>query len=133
MVRITLKPLFILICGLQILTVAGCSGLDALILKSFGPAAFHDEMLSLKDVHLDGSALLNKDVFVGGKLEVVGAFGTFVVISEERVRMLVDLSRLAGAWEASSVKVGQTIHVLGKVQSGEKGHFYLVANAIRAG
>lgn len=91
----------------------------------------NDEQFSLKDIHLDGSALLNHDVLVGGKVEEVGAFGTYIVISDERVRMLIDLSRLGGV--PSKVAKGDSMRIIGKVQSGEKGHFYLVANAVNRG
>lgn len=90
-----------------------------------------NEQFSLKDVHLDGSALLNHDVLVGGKVETVGAYGTFVIISDDRVRMLIDLSHLGGA--PSKVAKGDTMRIIGKVQSGENGHFYLVANAVSRG
>lgn len=90
-----------------------------------------DEQFALKDVHLDGAGLLNRDVFVTGKVEVVGAFGTFIVISEDQIRMLIDLSHLGGL--NTPVVKGDTMKVIGKVQSGEKGHFYLVANAVSRG
>lgn len=89
------------------------------------------EQFALKDVHLDGAGLLNRDVFVTGKVEVVGAFGTFIVISEDQIRMLIDLSHLGGL--NTPVVKGDTMKVIGKVQSGEKGHFYLVANAVSRG
>lgn len=106
--------------------------LSICIFEWAGVELFDDEeQFSLKDVHLDGSGLLNHDVLVAGKVEEIGAFGTFVIISDERVRMLVDFSRLGGA--PSKVAKGDTMRIIGKVQSGEKGHFYLVANAINRG
>lgn len=106
--------------------------LSVRVFESVGIMLFDaDEQLSLKDVHLDGAGLLNREVFVSGKVEIVGAFGTFVVISEDRIRMLIDLSHLGGL--SSRAATGDTMRIIGKVQSGEKGHFYLVANAVSRG
>ena len=119
-------------CKISLLEHGPVRQLSVRVFEWIGVELFDDdEQFSLKDVHLDGSGLLNHDVLVAGKVEEVGAFGTFIIISDERVRMLVDLSRLGGV--PSKVAKGDTMRIIGKVQSGEKGHFYLVANAVNRG
>ena len=87
----------------------------------------------MKSVHLEGPGLLNKIVTVSGEVRVIGQFGTFVVIEEESVRMLVDLTRLAIVLRARKFGQGGWVEVAGRVQAGENGRVYLVANSIKAG
>ncbi|MCX6125263.1 MAG: hypothetical protein NTV34_11040 [Proteobacteria bacterium] len=103
----------------------------ALYLEQFSSKS--DESISLKSVHLEGPGLLNQTVTVSGEVRVIGQFGTFVVIEDESVRMLVDLTRLAIVLRARKFSQGGWVEVAGRVQAGENGRVYLVANSIRAG
>jgi hypothetical protein len=89
------------------------------------------EMKTLREIHLDGSGLINSDVMVSGKLKVLGTLGTYVVIEEERVRLLIDLSKVAGSFERSKLKIGQDVEISGRIHSGAAGHIYLVASTVR--
>jgi hypothetical protein len=92
-----------------------------------------DEAVTLRDVHLDGAGLLNREVTVVGTVETVGNLGTFIVIGDSKVRMLVDTSSIFGLWQNRLVAKGKSVVVLGVVQTGEKGHVFLSAKAIKLG
>lgn len=85
--------------------------------------------LTLKELHMEGPALLNQEVLVSGKIIYVGKFSTYLVLEEERVRLLVDLSKTESLSLSDYVKKGQAIRVVGSVQSGEKGHLFVVATS----
>lgn len=118
---------------LTLLFSASCNRQGSFSFLEFFHLRDSEEHLSLKGIHLDGAGLLNHDVRVNGRVELIGKFETYVVIEEERVRMLIDLSRIGSATVLKRLKQGATVEVAGKVQAGENGHVYLVATAIKAG
>ena len=89
--------------------------------------------MGLKDVHLDGAGLLNQSILVEGKVSVVDSLGAHMILMDERARMLVDVSKLESLAVKALVRQGDMIRVHGKVKTGEKGNYYLVANAIHRG
>ena len=120
------------------LTISCTSGLSqkvdrALSFFSSRYAFSHTEEFKLKDIHLDGVGLLNRDVLVRGSIIAVGEMGTFVVIEDSQIRMLIDTSHIPGMWENKKIVNGNDFVVVGKVQSSEKGHVYLTAKYIKAG
>jgi hypothetical protein len=87
----------------------------------------------LRGVHLAGAGLVNRDVLVSGIIELTGAEGTYLVLSDSSARMLVDTTRVTAARLAKIAARGKTVLVHGEVKTGEKGHIYLLANAVRGG
>jgi hypothetical protein len=87
----------------------------------------------LRGVHLAGAGLLNHDVLVSGTVESAGAGGTYFVLTDASARMLVDTTRVSAAGQSIESKRGKRVIVHGEVKSGEKGHIYLLANALRGG
>lgn len=128
-----ISKIFLLPFVLACVQFSSCTMLDNFSFWRSFKGVDAEERISLKGVHLDGPGLLNREVIVFGEIQLIGQFDTYVVIEEERVRMLVDLSRLSGDFLGQKLKQGRMLEVAGKVQSGENGHVYLVANAIRAG
>ena len=119
--------------------VASCSTnlgqkFDALISHFSGSYAFsHTEEYKLKDIHLDGVGLLNKAVLVKGQIANVGDMGTYIIIEDGQIRMLVDTSKVQSVWENKKISVGNTLTIVGIVQSSEKGHVFLTAKFVKAG
>jgi exonuclease VII large subunit len=87
----------------------------------------------LRGVHLAGAGLVNRDVLVSGVIEMTGAEGTYLVLSDSSARMLVDTTRVTASRLAKMTSRGKTVLVHGEVKTGEKGHVYLLANAVRGG
>lgn len=87
----------------------------------------------MKGVHLAGAGLINRDVLVRGRVETTGANGTYFVVSDSSARLLIDLTRVSADTNKSPPKAGRSVYVHGEVKSSERGHIYLVANAVRGG
>lgn len=87
----------------------------------------------MKGVHLAGAGMINRDVLVRGRVEITGANGTYFVVSDNSARLLIDLTRVSADSNKSPPKAGRSVYVHGEVKSSERGHIYLVANAVRGG
>jgi hypothetical protein len=87
----------------------------------------------LRGVHLAGAGLLNRDVLVSGTVDAMGSEGTYIVLTDASARMLVDTTRLSAAGFSRESLRGRRLIIHGEVKSGEKGHIYLMANALRRG
>lgn len=108
--------------------------LDLWTFSSLGTMFFDSVPLEqMRGVHLAGAGMINRDVLVKGRVEISGSAGTYVVVSDESARMLVDMTRISAENNRSTPKPGKAIYVHGEVKSSEKGHIYLVANAVRGG
>ena len=90
-------------------------------------------MEEMRGVHLAGAGMINRDVLVKGRIEISGTGGTYLVLSDSSVRLLVDLTRVSADNNRSLPKAGRSVYVHGEVKSSERGHIYLLANAIRGG
>jgi hypothetical protein len=90
-------------------------------------------MEEMRGVHLAGAGMINRDVLVKGRIEISGTGGTYLVLSDSSVRLLVDLTRVSADNNRSLPKAGRPVYVHGEVKSSERGHIYLLANAIRGG
>ena len=109
-------------------------GIDYWIFDGFGIQIFDSFLtVGLKDVHLDGAGLLNHVVLIGATVESLDTLGVHMVVIDERARMLVDVSKLQNSHNAGNLSRGDHVMVQGVVKTGEKGHYYLVANALHRG
>ena len=102
-------------------------------LKSFswmGTTFFSDPpQVSMKEVHLESTLLLGRDVIVQGKVVELGDFSTYIVVADNSARMLVVLTEL-GEMQLKAGDVGRTeVKVLGSVNNGKKGLPYIQARA----
>lgn len=108
--------------------------LDLWTFSTFGTMLFDSVPLeSLRGVHLAGAGLLNRDVLISGVVDTMGAEGTYLVVTDDSARMLIDTTRLSAAGFPSQGIRGRRLIIHGEVKSGEKGHIYLMANALRRG
>jgi len=108
--------------------------LDLIVFSETGVMIFDSVPLEdLRGVHLAGAGLLNHDVLVSGTVELAGAGGTYFILTDSSARMLVDTTRVSAAGQSLESKRGKTVIIHGEVKSGEKGHIYLLANAVRGG
>jgi len=87
----------------------------------------------LRGVHLAGAGLVNRDVLVSGIVELTGAEGTYLVLSDASARMLIDTTRVTASRLSKISSRGKMVLVHGEVKTGDKGHVYLLANAVRGG
>ena len=108
--------------------------IDLWAFSSAGTMIFDSVPLEdLRGVHLAGAGLLNRDVLVSGLVEASGNEGTYIILSDSSARMLIDTTRVSAIGQSRKVPGGKTVVVHGEVKSGEKGHIYLIANAVRGG
>jgi hypothetical protein len=108
--------------------------LDLWTFSTFGTMVFDSVPLEdLRGVHLAGAGLLNRDVLVAGTVDTMGAEGTYIVLTDASARMLVDTTRLSAAGFSRDGIRGRRLIIHGEVKSGDKGHIYLMANALRRG
>ena len=85
--------------------------------------------VSMKEVHLESTLLLGREVIVEGKVIELGDFGTYLVLADEGARMLVVITEI-GELELRPEDIGQAnIRVLGSVNNGKKGLPYIQARA----
>lgn len=87
----------------------------------------------LRGIHLAGAGLLNRDVLVSGVVDATGSEGTYLVVTDSSARMLIDTTRISAAGYNYDGLRGKKVIIHGEVKSGEKGHIYLLANAVRRG
>ena len=108
--------------------------LDLWTFSTFGTMVFDSVPLeNFRGVHLAGAGLLNRDVLVSGVIDAMGAQGTYIVLTDDSARMLVDTTRLSASGFGKEGIRGKRFVIHGEVKSGEKGHIYLLANALRRG
>ena len=108
--------------------------LDLIVFSATGTMVFDSVPLEdIRGVHLAGAGLLNHDVLVTGTVEFAGAGGTYLVLTDSSARMLVDTTRVSAAGQSLESRRGKVVIIHGEVKSGEKGHIYLLANAVRGG
>jgi hypothetical protein len=132
-----------LICLLAVSSCARSEGrrnrtiresIDLWTFTSLGMMIFDSVPLEeMRGVHLAGAGMINRDVLVKGRVEISGASGTYLVLSDSSARLLVDLTRVSADINRSVPKAGRSVYVHGEVKSSERGHIYLLANAIRGG
>jgi hypothetical protein len=108
--------------------------IDLWSFTNFGAMIFDSVPLEdMRGIHLAGAGLVNRDVMISGRVEMEGTEGTYIVLSDQSARMLVDTTRVSAITGKKIATAGKTVIVHGEVKSGEKGHIYLMANAIRGG
>lgn len=108
--------------------------IDLWTFSTFGTMVFDSVPLEdLRGVHLAGAGLLNRDVLVSGMVDSLGSEGTYLILTDASARMLVDTTRISAAERTRDGLRGQRLIIHGEVKSGEKGHIYLMANALRKG
>lgn len=108
--------------------------IDLWAFSSIGSMIFDSVPLEdMRGVHLAGSGLVNRDVMIAGSVVTTGAEGTYIVLTDQSARMLVDTTRVTASSGKRLATSGKKVVVHGEVKSGEKGHIYLMANAIRGG
>lgn len=97
-------------------------------------------LVKIKDMHLNNSALLGKTVIVGGVLQEVGEHSTYLVLADNSARLLVKLNDLPQFFQSSSpateaghpdLSVGTSLRVFGVVNISRKGHPYVLAQALK--
>jgi hypothetical protein len=91
------------------------------------------EILTVKDVLLDGMGLINKEIQVGGSVESSDGLGTYLILVDGDVKLLVDVSQIRDVWQLKQSLKGRPLKVLGTVKSGDGGKLYLNAKLIQAG
>lgn len=106
--------------------------IDRQVFGRFGITLFASPMVvSMKEIHLDGSAVAGRQVVVEGKIVEIGAHGTFVVVSDESARMMIVLTQMpTPIWFTDSHK-GITVRILGTFDTGRRGLPLVYARAIR--
>ncbi|MBI2602011.1 MAG: hypothetical protein HYW48_03055 [Deltaproteobacteria bacterium] len=98
--------------------------------QSLGATVFSEpEEVSIKQIHLDNTPMVGRQVVIEGEIVDVGKYLTYVVVSDESARMLVILTGLQGF----TVKENRNLRVkiLGMVERGKKGIPYVRAHAIK--
>lgn len=136
-------PMLIILAALTLLACSRSEGgrvrtiresIDLWTFNFMGMMIFDSVPLEdMRGVHLAGVGVINRDVLVKGRVEVSGPLSTYIVLSDQSARVLVDMTRISAESNAALPKVGRSVYVHGEVKTGEKGHIYLVANAIRGG
>ena len=87
--------------------------------------------LTMKEIHLERSALLGEQVSVKGEVVEVGDHSTFLVASDKTARLLVVLTDLeSDGLCCVAERKGRTVSILGVVDYGQKGLPYLLAKSV---
>ena len=118
--------------------LASCDGFDSwqenidqFSFRSTGGTLFSEpNRVTTKELHFDTGILLGRVVILEGKIEEVGDFETYAVISDDSGRMLVVLTNIDDASEVVKGSNGQGLKVLGTVERGKKGLPFILAKSI---
>ena len=121
------------------LTLQGCIKLedvqrtaDRMMFSRVGGTLFSSpDEVSMKEIHLDATAVQGHELILEGDLAEVGEHGTYMVLKDETARMLVVLTDVAPDEVAPSKKDGPLrLKVWGTLQMGMKGLPYVMARAM---
>lgn len=82
---------------------------------------------STKEIHLEGVNLINRLTLVSGNISELGDHGTYIVLADDQGKIVVDLSTFYRQPHIPRMEKGQRIRILGRVQTGKQGLFYLSA------
>ena len=120
------------------LSMSSCGSIDSLTRRadyySFrvtgGTLFSKPNLVTTKELHFDTGRLLGREVILEGRIEEIGKYLTYIVISDESGRMLVVLTNIENLDPGFSEKKVQIIKVLGSVERGKKGLPYILASSI---
>ncbi len=124
--------------SLLCLTLVGCGGvneikqeLDFYSFRITGGTLFSKpNQVTTKELHFDTGRLLGREVILEGKVEEIGSFLTYLVVSDDSGRMLIVLTNIEDLDAGFSTKKVKIIKILGSVERGKKGLPYILARSI---
>lgn len=121
---------------LMSLSLSSCSyvvkRVDNWMFESFGGTIFtNPTRVTLKKIHLDNSDLIGKNLIVSGKVEKIGEYGTYVIISADSVKLLVVLTNISFVEKWLEENKPQSINVLGQLDIVRKGYPLFIASALQ--
>lgn len=109
--------------------------LDNLSFQYFGITLFSTpSQVTMKEIHLDKGLLVGHEVVVAGRVQDVGSYNTFVVLSDKTARMLVVLTDVIVNKSQMQLDLNnQEISVFGTVDYGRRGLPYVHARSVTYG
>lgn len=115
-----MKNLGLLLC---FVSVVGCSALDNVMFKHFGRQIFRsNELVSIKEVHIDNASFEGRDLVVEGVVSSVGPHATYAILSDSSSRLLIKQTNIARVEDKiSKVDIGNKIRVFGSVITKNRG------------
>lgn len=115
-----MRELFLLFCCVSFF---GCSALDNLMFKHYGKQIFSsNELVSIKEVHIDNASFEGRDLIVEGVVSSVGPHATYAVLSDSSSRLLIKQTNIARTEDKiSKVDVGNRVRVFGSVITRNRG------------
>lgn len=106
---------------------------DLISFSAAGGTLFSNpDEVTMKEIHLDGSLFIGKDIVIEGNVVEWGKYDTFVVLNDDTARMLVVLTDVP--------EVRNNLHAPGKLKrfkiwgsvgSGKRGLPFVQAKAVR--
>lgn len=126
----------IIVLFLTLSVLSSCSavgrGIDSYMFEKFGGTLFEDaSKVTLKKVHLDNGSLIGKNIIITGKVEEIGEFGTYVVVSSDAVKVLVVLTHVSFVEKWLDKYKPKYLNVLGQLDVIKKGYPVIVAQALQ--
>ncbi len=85
------------------------------------------EGVSVKQILLESSGMIDREVVVEGRIDTVAKESTYLILEDEESKLLVLTSSLDG----SLPSLNSYIKVLGVIQNGRKGLAFLKAKSIK--
>ena len=115
-----MRKLFLLFCFVSFF---GCSALDNFTFKHYGKQIFSsNELVSIKEVHIDNASFEGRDLIVEGVVSSVGPHATYAVLSDSSSRLLIKQTKIARIEDKiSKVDIGSKIRVFGSVITKNRG------------
>lgn len=116
--------------------VSACSGagrsIDSFIFQKFGGTLFEDaSKVTLKKVHLDNGDLIGKNIIITGRIEKIGDYSTYLVISSDAARVLVVLTHISFVEKWLDKLKPRYVNVLGQLDVVKRGYPVIVAQALQ--
>ena len=115
-----MRKLFLLFCFVSFF---GCSALDNFMFKHYGKQIFSsNELVSIKEVHIDNASFEGRDLIVEGVVSSVGPHATYAVLSDSSSRLLIKQTKIARIEDKiSKVDIGSKVRVFGSVITKNRG------------
>jgi hypothetical protein len=106
--------------------------MDRRVFERWGVTFFtQPEVISMKEIHLESTTLIGREVLVEGVVDHVGKYATHLVVSDGLARLLVVVTGVNTDALLRAGVDGQNLKIWGFVENGRKGLPYLQALAIR--
>lgn len=129
--KLSMFLFFFLLVGCSVYKGA-TSQVDLFLYKNIGYTLFSSpSFVDIKQIHLGRVGNLQEKVLVRGKVSEVNKLGTYLLLSQHNVKLVIDLSQLSLVRQEFAENKPEYLEVVGEVERSFKGMPFVKALALR--